>query len=199
MDDGWSPRLIAEVSACDHRGDKLMQVSHETIYQCLYVQTRGSLRADLHKRLSTKRSARKPRGTPAAPAVYTPGIFTISDRPAEAADRAVPGHWEGDLILGAQQRTAIGTLVSAPPGSPFRCTRPPTTPPRPSPAAMIDADGRTARTPAPIHHLGPRQRNGLIRQDIQLASLCPGVLLQSALTVAARHQREHQSPAAVLV
>ena len=112
MDDGWSPRLIAEVLARDHRGDKLMQVSRETIYQCLYVQTRGSLRADLHKRLSTKRSARKPRGHPSRTGVYTPGeIFTISDRPAEAVDRAVPGHWEGDLILGARNSSAIGTLV----------------------------------------------------------------------------------------
>ena len=64
MDDGWSPKLIAEVLARDYPDDKLMQVSHETIYQCLYVQTRGSLRADLHKCLSTKRAARKPRGHP---------------------------------------------------------------------------------------------------------------------------------------
>ena len=62
MDQGWSPRLIAEVLARDHPDDKLMRVSHETIYKCLYVQGRGQLRADLHKRLSTKRAARKPRG-----------------------------------------------------------------------------------------------------------------------------------------
>jgi transposase, IS30 family len=112
MDDGWSPKLIASVLARDHPDDKLMQVSHETIYQALYVQTRGNLRADLHKCLSTKRSARKPRGHPGRTGVYTPGeIFTISDRPAEAADRAVPGHWEGDLILGAGHKSAIGTLV----------------------------------------------------------------------------------------
>nr|WP_232067504.1 helix-turn-helix domain-containing protein [Mycobacterium marseillense] len=63
MDQGWSPKLIAEVLARDHPGDRLAQVSHETIYQCLYVQTRGSLRADLHKCLSTKRAARKHRGS----------------------------------------------------------------------------------------------------------------------------------------
>ncbi len=112
MDDGWSPHLIAEMLARDHRDDKLMRVSHETIYQCLYVQTRGSLRADLHKRLSTKRSTRKPRTATGRTGVYTPGeIFTISDRPPEAADRAVPGHWEGDLIMGAKNTSAIGTLV----------------------------------------------------------------------------------------
>ena len=64
MGDGWSPRLIAQMLAQDNPDDKLMQVSHETIYQCLYVQTRGSLRADLHKCLSTKRPARKPHGHP---------------------------------------------------------------------------------------------------------------------------------------
>lgn len=112
MDDGWSPKLIAEVLARDYPDDTLLRVSHETIYQCLYVQTRGSLRADLHKCLSTKRSARKPRGHPGRTGVYAPGsVFTISDRPPEAADRAVPGHWEGDLILGAGHQSAIGTLV----------------------------------------------------------------------------------------
>jgi IS30 family transposase len=94
MDDGWSPKLIATVLARDYPGDKLMTVSHETIYQCLYVQTRGSLRADLHKCLSTKRSARKARGATGRTGVYGAEVFTISDRPAEAADRAVPGHWE---------------------------------------------------------------------------------------------------------
>lgn len=96
MDDGWSPRLIAQVLASDHGDDTLDTVSHETIYQCLYVQTRGQLRADLHKCLSTKRSARKSRGqTSGRRGVYSSGEeFRISDRPADVADRAVPGHWE---------------------------------------------------------------------------------------------------------
>jgi len=112
MDAGWSPKLIADVLVRDYPDDKLMRVSHETIYKCLYVQTRGSLRADLYKCLSTKRSTRKPRGSARHTGVYAPGqVFTISDRPAEAADRAVPGHWEGDLILGAELHSAIGTLV----------------------------------------------------------------------------------------
>jgi IS30 family transposase len=112
MSEGWSPKLIADVLARDYPDDRLMRVSHETIYQCLYVQTRGSLRADLSKYLSTKRSARKPRGHPGRTGVYAPGaVFTISDRPPEAEDRAVPGHWEGDLLLGAGHGSAIGTLV----------------------------------------------------------------------------------------
>lgn len=110
MDEGWSPELIAEMLARNHPDDKLMQVSHETIYQCLYVQGRGHLRADLNKRLSTKRTARKPRGHTERRGKYT-DVFTISQRPPEAADRAVPGHWEGDLILGSRCASAIGTLV----------------------------------------------------------------------------------------
>jgi transposase, IS30 family len=111
MDEGWSPKLIADVLARDHPDDKLLRVSHETIYTCLYVQTRGSLRADLHKCLSTKRAVRKSRGrTDNRRGVYSSGEeFKISDRPPEADDRAVPGHWEGDLILGSHG--AIGTLV----------------------------------------------------------------------------------------
>jgi transposase, IS30 family len=111
MDDGWSPKLIAEVLARDHPDDRLARVSHETIYKCLYVQTRGSLRADLYQRLSTKRVTRKARGRCGNRGVFSSGEeFTISDRPAEANDRAIPGHWEGDLIVGPNN-SAIGTLV----------------------------------------------------------------------------------------
>jgi transposase, IS30 family len=111
MDQGWSPKLIADVLARDHPDDRRKRVSHETIYQSLYVQTRGSLRADLHKSLSTKRAARKHRGSDNRRGVFSSGEeFTISDRPPEVADRAVPGHWEGDLIVGPNN-SAIGTLV----------------------------------------------------------------------------------------
>ena len=111
MDDGWSPKLIAEVLAALFPDDGDMQVSHETIYRALYVQTRGVLRADLAKQLSTKRQARIARGsTTRSPSPYK-DAFKISERPAEVADRAVPGHWEGDLIMGAGNTSAIGTLV----------------------------------------------------------------------------------------
>ena len=110
MDDGWSPKLIAEVLARDHPDDRLARVSHETIYKCLYVQGRGQLRADLNTRLSTRRAARRPRGHSERRGKFSE-VFTISQRPAEAADRAVPGHWEGDLILGIRGASAIGTLV----------------------------------------------------------------------------------------
>jgi len=113
MDQGWSPGLIARVLKADHGTNMMERVSHETIYQALYVQTRGQLRVDLHRQLSLKRAARKPRGRQAVgglTAAYAEA-FKISQRPAEVADRAVPGHWEGDLIIGARGGSAVGTLV----------------------------------------------------------------------------------------
>jgi IS30 family transposase len=111
MDQGWSPGLIAAMLKAEHGADMSERVSHETIYQALYVQTRGRLRADLHHRLSLKRRQRKTRGTPRQGSTRYAEAFTISQRPAEADDRAVPGHWEGDLILGAGNGSAVGTLV----------------------------------------------------------------------------------------
>ena len=110
MDQGWSPRLIAQVLA-QPGAEHTDRVSQETIYQALYVQTRGALRADLHRRLSLKRPARVPRSRRRPDPSPYKEAFTISQRPAEVADRAVPGHWEGDLILGPESKSAIGTLV----------------------------------------------------------------------------------------
>lgn len=112
MDDGWSPRLIARVLKDESPRVIMGRVSHETIYQALYVQTRGSLRQDLYQRLSTTRPRRKPRTTGAqrSNSPYREA-FKISQRPPEAADRAVPGHWEGDLVMGTAGGVAVGTLV----------------------------------------------------------------------------------------
>lgn len=114
MDQGWSPGLIAKVLAVDALTDPgVVRVSHETIYRALYVQARGTLRADLARRLSTGRTARKPRtgGAVVGSAATFAGALQISQRPATVADRAVPGHWEGDLIIGSRNGSAIGTLV----------------------------------------------------------------------------------------
>ncbi len=115
MDQGWSPRLIAQMLATQHQGgggdDHTGRVSHETIYQALYVQARGSLRADLHRQLSLKRRHRVPRTRDRHASSPYKEAFKISQRPAEVDDRAVPGHWEGDLIVGPESKSAIGTLV----------------------------------------------------------------------------------------
>jgi IS30 family transposase len=110
MDEGWSPKLISGMLAELFPDDGSMQLSHETIYRALYVQTRGVLRADLARQLSTKRQSRVPRGSKRDPSPYKEA-FRISQRPAEVVDRAVPGHWEGDLIVGTASKSAIGTLV----------------------------------------------------------------------------------------
>jgi len=111
MDLKWSPQQISDELARTHAGQVEMQVSHEMIYQALYVQGRGHLRADLHKQLRTGRAMRRPHGSADAAKANLTDVVSISERPAEADDRAVPGHWEGDLILGTNCRSAIGTLV----------------------------------------------------------------------------------------
>ena len=107
----WSPEQIAQRLRHDFPGDETMQISHEAIYQALYVQGRGGLRRELTACLRTGRALRVPRARARGRgrAFISPEVM-ISERPAEADDRAVPGHWEGDLILGVQS-SAIGTLV----------------------------------------------------------------------------------------
>jgi IS30 family transposase len=106
----WSPAEIARRLRIEFPTDPMMWVSHETIYQALFVQGRGELRRELARCLRTGRTARRRRGRGENPG-RIPGMVMISDRPAEAADRAVPGHWEGDLILGKASKSAVGTLV----------------------------------------------------------------------------------------
>jgi IS30 family transposase len=107
----WSPQQIAARLRLDHPGDDTMRISHEAIYQALYVQGRGALNRELTQCLRTGRALRVPRARAQSrgKSFVTPELL-ISERPAEAEDRAVPGHWEGDLILGLN-RSAIGTLV----------------------------------------------------------------------------------------
>src|SRR3954454_14462731 len=107
----WSPEQIAHRLRLDFPDDQTMRISPEAIYQSLYVQGRGALRRELTACLRTGRALRVPRARSRGrgKSFILPEIM-ISERPAEAADRAVPGHWEGDLIIGTN-RSAIGTLV----------------------------------------------------------------------------------------
>jgi IS30 family transposase len=110
---GWSPGQIAGRLKRDHPGCPELQVSHETIYQALFVQGRGSLRAEIAAAARCGRARRRrPRSRAGRPGTgQIRGMISISERPAEAADRAVPGHWEGDLIMGAGRHSAVATLA----------------------------------------------------------------------------------------
>ena len=108
----WSPQQIAARLICDYPDDLDMRVSHETIYRTLFVQARGALRKELTACLRTGRTQRRPQmRTEHSGAGRLQNMILISDRPPEIEDRAVPGHWEGDLIIGKGGRSAIGTLV----------------------------------------------------------------------------------------
>jgi IS30 family transposase len=107
----WSPEQIAHRVPVDFPDDDSMRISHEAIYQALYVQSRGALKRELVACLRTGRALRVPRArSRKRPGGHVTAEVMISERPAEAADRAVPGHWEGDLLIGVN-RSAIGTVV----------------------------------------------------------------------------------------
>ena len=107
----WSPQQISGWLGRTYPGEEAMQISHETIYLSLFVQSRGALRRELTRQLRSGRTTRRPQGRWVADGRgQLPGLTMICERPAEAEDRAVPGHWEGDLLLG-KRPGAIATLV----------------------------------------------------------------------------------------
>jgi IS30 family transposase len=107
----YSPEQIAGRLKVDFPDQPEMQVSTETIYQSLYVQSRGALKHELSRCLRTGRAVRRPSRKVGQRKNRIPNMINIAERPAEAEDRAVPGHWEGDLIIGRKNLSAIGTLV----------------------------------------------------------------------------------------
>jgi IS30 family transposase len=107
----WSPEQISLRLREDHPDDHEMRISHDTIYESLYLQARGTLRTELTLALRTGRARRVGRSRASASRGKIKDMVHISERPAEAADRAVPGFWEGDLIIGKGNKSQIVTLV----------------------------------------------------------------------------------------
>ena len=111
LEQKWSPEQISARLDEEYPDDPEMKVSHETIYQTLYLQAKGELRTELKLALRQGRARRVPRSRAALSRGKIPGMVNISERPAEADDRAVPGFWEGDLIIGKGGKSQIATLV----------------------------------------------------------------------------------------
>ncbi len=112
LDEHWSPEQISHRLKVDFPDNEHMRACPETIYQAIYIQAKGQLKRDLEKKLRSGRVKRRPRAPEGErKSRFRDPMVMISERPAEVADRAVPGHWEGDLIVGANNKSAIGTLV----------------------------------------------------------------------------------------
>jgi transposase, IS30 family len=107
----WSPEQISARLRREHPDDEEMRISHETIYRSLFIQSRGELRRQLARNLRSGRSKRRPRGGGTERRGRIRDMVPISERPPQVEDRAVPGHWEGDLLMGKAGRSAIATLV----------------------------------------------------------------------------------------
>ncbi len=165
----WSPQQIAALLALAYPDDPEMRVSHETIYLSLFVQARGALRKELFRCLRAGRARRRPQGlTVMNGQGQIRGMVNISERPAEADDRAVPGHWEGDIIFGTR-RTAIATLA--------------------------ERHSRFVMLVALPHGHGAEAVTGALSQararPLQRGDRRPGLLLRPAQPLAAGQQREH--------
>jgi IS30 family transposase len=206
----WSPEQISQRLKVDFPEDESMRISHETIYASLYVQGRGALKRELTACLRTGRALRVPRArTQSRGKNFVTDEVKISQRPAEVADRAVPGHWEGDLIIGLN-KSAIGTIVERATRYTMLLHLPPMdghgmlTPIKNGPPlAGHGAEAVNAAIAAQFATLPEQLRRSLtwdqgselaqhVQQDRHRTT---GLLLRPALALAARQQREHQRPA----
>ena len=208
----WSPEQISHRLKVDFPDDESMRISPETIYQSLYIQGRGALKRELTACLRTGRALREPRArTGRSGRRFVTDEVMISQRPAEAADRAVPGHWEGDLIIGLE-KSAIGTLVERSSRSTMLLHLPRmegfgTTPTVKNGPALAGHGAEAVRDAitAQIGTLPEQLRRSLTwdqgRRDgparpAQDRRRHRGLLLRPPLALAATQQREHQRPAA---
>ena len=187
----YSPEQIAGRLKVEFPDQPEMQVSTETIYQSLYVQSRGALKHQLTRYLRTGRAVRRPSRKVGQRKNRIPNMINIAERPAEAEDRAVPGHWEGNLIIG-RKNLAIGTLVEPPTN--YRCC---STCPTVTPPSSCGMRWRPRSRPCPtccgLADLGPGTGDGQVETG-QRGHRDRHLLLRPARAVAARHQREHQRP-----
>ena len=157
----WSPEQICQALRDEFPDRPEMHVSHETIYQAIYVQGRGELRRELARCLRTGRAVRRPqRQARAAPVAVPAPMVMISERPAEVEDRAVPGHWEGDLIIGTNGQSAIGTLVERSTRYVMLAHLPDGHTAEPVRDALVAHRSRPCRAPAPVADLGPGHGDG---------------------------------------
>jgi len=161
----YSPEQIVGRLRRQFPDDPEMRVSAETIYQSLYVQSRGALRRDLTRCLRTGRALRRPCRQAGQRKNRIPDMINITERPAEAEDRAVPGHWEGDLIIGKNNATAIGTLVERTTGYTMLVHLPRRLQSRASPRRTHRQDQDHPRHPSRVTDLGPRPRDARLERS----------------------------------
>ena len=190
-----SPEQITARLKVDFPDDPEMRVSHETIYQSLYVQGRGALRRDLTTRLRTGRALRKPRRTPGERRGRIQDMVTVAERPPEVEDRSVPGHWEGDLITGTANKTAIGTLVERMTGYTLLLHLPGNHGADAVQEAMV---AEMSRLPEALKQTLTWDQGIEMRNHVAIAAaidLDRSTSVTRTVTMAARHQREHQRTA----
>ena len=191
----YSPEQIAGRLRRRFPDDPEMRVSTETIYQSLYVQSRGALKRELTRYLRTGRALRKPGRQPGQRKNRIPDMVSIAERAPEADERRVPGHWEGDLLIGKRNATAIGTLVERASGFAMLVPLPRRLQARARRARPRSQGADAAPGAAPLADLGPGPGDARL-EGAARRRRHRGVLLRSARPPAARDQREHQRTAA---
>ncbi len=194
----WSPEQISGWLKTEYPEDQNMRVSHETIYRSLFIQARGALKKELIGHLRTKRRIRRSRH--ARDRGYHCGqivdAISIRERPAEIEDRAIPGHWEGDLI-GGTNNSHIATLVER--HSRFVALIKVTSKDTAAGGGRAErARSETSNIAATLVDLGSRTGDGPA-QELHGGHECESVLLRSAESLAARQQRKHQRTAATIL